>query len=194
MPYLRESGTDSTGAEISDASVQFLRAHLETISPEATLFYIDAPSIEILAEEHAPSLLINRLREVLNRRECCDIELIGAAPATAEELAGIIERRTNRAKADAARDAAEAGRHVVADEKVQNAEESDDDAADPVESDEAFIGQHQLKCVVCKEKQFLHRRAPLRSATAGSPATDWMTATANCYVCSSCGYMHWFMP
>lgn len=94
MPYLRESGTDSTGVEISDACVQYLRAHLETASEEATLFYVDAPSIEIFAEERAPSLLINRLRELLNRRECCNIELIGAAPATAEELAGIIDRRT----------------------------------------------------------------------------------------------------
>lgn len=95
MPHLREVGTDSTGTTISDESVQFLRSHLETMTAEATAFFIDAPTIELLAEDHAPSLLINRMREILAKRDCVNVELVGAAPANADELAGIIERRAD---------------------------------------------------------------------------------------------------
>lgn len=197
MPHLREAGTDSTGAETSEGAVEFLRTHLEPKTPEANAFYIDAPTIEILAEGHAPSLLINRLREILNRRGSADVEVIGAAPASAEESAEVIDRRArpeiSAAEVTIAVDAnqgADADAKAVSEEAEAGAVEGADtgEASDPV-----MVNGRQLKCVVCHETQFEHRRAPLHSAAASVSNVEGMGPAAECYICSACGYVHWFM-
>ena len=51
-----------------------------------------------------------------------------------------------------------------------------------------------LKCVVCDHKKFSQRSAQLNTAAATFFNFDWANASATCYVCKNCGYIHWFLP
>ena len=51
-----------------------------------------------------------------------------------------------------------------------------------------------LHCEICKHELFWHRRAQLNTAVATFFSFDWANATAECYVCDGCGYVHWFLP
>jgi predicted nucleic-acid-binding Zn-ribbon protein len=51
-----------------------------------------------------------------------------------------------------------------------------------------------LQCEICKNDSFWEREAQLNTAVATFFGFDWANATANCYVCSRCGYIHWFLP
>lgn len=164
MPQIRERSTEAAGSEISDADVRFLRAHLESMANDGVIFYIDAPTIEILAEDHAPSLLINHLRFILAKRECVDVELLNAAPPEDDEIAGVIDRRSAPRSAD------------VGGISTNGSE----DAAVTGRDDEVLINEKPLKCLVCKTKAFVRRAA----ATEGGPRS---------YICTSCGFVHWFV-
>jgi hypothetical protein len=50
-----------------------------------------------------------------------------------------------------------------------------------------------LKCQVCGEDKFFHRRAQLNTALATFFNFDWTNQSAECYVCDKCGYIHWFL-
>lgn len=52
----------------------------------------------------------------------------------------------------------------------------------------------QLHCEICKRQQFWHRRAQLHSAVATFFDVEWVSPSADCYVCAHCGYIHWFLP
>jgi len=52
----------------------------------------------------------------------------------------------------------------------------------------------QLHCEICKHDRFWHREAQLNTAVATFFDFDWANASANCYVCEKCGYIHWFLP
>ena len=203
MPQVREKGTDSAGAEITDSDVHFLRSRLETLSVEGCLFYIDAPTIEILAEDHAPSLLMNRLREILAKRDCVDVELLGAQPATPDEIAGLIDRRGTIENAEAELMAAErakkaagegAGVAVAEPEQALTATEQQAElsVADLPDAGEVLVNNKPLKCLVCKGQQFYHKRAQLHSATKSFFNVEWLGPSTDCYICSECGYVHWF--
>lgn len=73
------------------------------------------------------------------------------------------------------------------------------DSAAPVEGDRergepAFVAEQRLTCVVCRHGHFRHRRAQLHSAAASFFNMEWLGPTADCYICSKCGYVHWFVP
>ena len=62
------------------------------------------------------------------------------------------------------------------------------------EPEEVFLGELQLHCEICKGGLFWHREAQLNTAMATFFNFDWANRTAICYVCSRCGYIHWFLP
>jgi predicted nucleic-acid-binding Zn-ribbon protein len=51
----------------------------------------------------------------------------------------------------------------------------------------------RLKCTVCGCERFFERRAQLNTAAATFFNLDWANATAECWVCGQCGYVHWFL-
>jgi hypothetical protein len=56
------------------------------------------------------------------------------------------------------------------------------------------LGDLPLHCEICKGDHFWHRRAQLNTAVLSFFNFDWANATADCYVCDRCGYIHWFLP
>jgi hypothetical protein len=52
----------------------------------------------------------------------------------------------------------------------------------------------QLKCLVCGHEEFWRREAQLNTTLATFFKLDWTNASANCFVCDRCGYIHWFLP
>ncbi len=51
-----------------------------------------------------------------------------------------------------------------------------------------------LHCEICKHDRFWTRTAQLNTAVATFFNLDWINASATCYVCDGCGYIHWFLP
>ncbi len=50
-----------------------------------------------------------------------------------------------------------------------------------------------LHCEICKHDRFWQRNAQLNTAAASFFNFDWANASATCYVCAGCGYIHWFL-
>ncbi len=51
----------------------------------------------------------------------------------------------------------------------------------------------KLVCMFCKNDSFYTRKEQLHSPIRTIPNLEWTDETATCFVCSSCGYIHWFM-
>jgi hypothetical protein len=51
----------------------------------------------------------------------------------------------------------------------------------------------RLDCKVCGFDRFFFRRGQLNTALATFFSLDWVDATAECWVCGRCGYVHWFL-
>lgn len=62
------------------------------------------------------------------------------------------------------------------------------------EPEKVQLGEVELCCQICKNDQFWRREAQLNTAMATFFNLDWANKTADCYVCSQCGYIHWFLP
>lgn len=56
------------------------------------------------------------------------------------------------------------------------------------------VGGRPLHCEICGHELFWHRQAQLNTSVATFFNFDWANATADCYVCDGCGYIHWFLP
>lgn len=56
------------------------------------------------------------------------------------------------------------------------------------------IAGRALRCVVCTNDTFWQERAQLHGAMATFFNMEWTSPTADCMICSTCGYIHWFMP
>lgn len=50
-----------------------------------------------------------------------------------------------------------------------------------------------LQCVVCGHDHFAERKAQLNTRLATFFDFDWVNPQAECYICSRCGYVHWFL-
>ena len=61
---------------------------------------------------------------------------------------------------------------------------------EPIEVD---VNGKQLRCVVCSNGTFHKREGQLNAAVATFFSLDWADPSANCFVCSECGYVHWFL-
>jgi len=49
-------------------------------------------------------------------------------------------------------------------------------------------------CTACGNNRFWRRSAQLNTAFATFLNFDWANRSAHCFICSDCGYIHWFMP
>jgi hypothetical protein len=54
----------------------------------------------------------------------------------------------------------------------------------------ATVNQKPLTCQVCSNGLFWQREASLH----GLFNLKWTAPTCTCLVCSTCGYVHWFLP
>ena len=50
-----------------------------------------------------------------------------------------------------------------------------------------------LHCLVCGNDLFYERKAQLNTAVATFLNFDWANQSGDCFVCSECGYIHWFL-
>lgn len=50
-----------------------------------------------------------------------------------------------------------------------------------------------LACTVCRADRFFERKGQLNTSVASFFGFDWANPTAECWVCSRCGYVHWFL-
>lgn len=62
------------------------------------------------------------------------------------------------------------------------------------EPEPVHVAGVDLHCEICKNDTFWYRQAQLNTAVASFFDFDWANASAACYVCSRCGYIHWFLP
>ena len=62
------------------------------------------------------------------------------------------------------------------------------------EAEKHTIKGIELHCEICKHDKFWYRQAQLNTAVATFFKFDWANASADCYVCEKCGYIHWFLP
>lgn len=56
------------------------------------------------------------------------------------------------------------------------------------------IGGKNLECQICAHGTFWTRSAKLNTTVAEFFDVGWANQSADCYVCSHCGYIHWFLP
>lgn len=56
-----------------------------------------------------------------------------------------------------------------------------------------LVGAQLLRCQVCGHDEFNKRSAQLNTALATFFDMDWANESATCYVCKTCGYVHWFV-
>ena len=61
------------------------------------------------------------------------------------------------------------------------------------EPKEYEIAGFHLRCEICKNTTFWHRHARLHTAVASFFDVEWLGRSADCMVCSRCGYIHWFL-
>jgi hypothetical protein len=62
------------------------------------------------------------------------------------------------------------------------------------EPQEIEILDRQLRCQICSNARFWHRRAQLHGGVATFFEFEWLGPTADCAICATCGYIHWFLP
>lgn len=51
----------------------------------------------------------------------------------------------------------------------------------------------KLKCTVCENDIFQHRKAQLNTKAATLMNIDWANKSAHCYVCQNCSHIEWFL-
>jgi hypothetical protein len=56
------------------------------------------------------------------------------------------------------------------------------------------VAGRALRCLVCEGGTFWHQRAQLHSGVATFFGMEWTSPSADCAICGTCGYVHWFMP
>jgi predicted nucleic-acid-binding Zn-ribbon protein len=52
----------------------------------------------------------------------------------------------------------------------------------------------QLMCLICGHNLFHERSTLLNTRVAAIFHIDWANPEAKNFVCSRCGYIHWFLP
>ena len=62
------------------------------------------------------------------------------------------------------------------------------------EPEEVQVLGDSLHCEICKNNTFWQRQAQLNTSVATFFGFDWADTSAACFVCSRCGYIHWFLP
>lgn len=53
---------------------------------------------------------------------------------------------------------------------------------------------HQPRCVWCGGTSFSQRNLMLNTRGLSFLDMEWANRNADCRICDSCGYIHWFLP
>ena len=56
-----------------------------------------------------------------------------------------------------------------------------------------MIDDKQLICMFCQHDSFYTRKEQLHSPGRTILNLEWTDSTATSFVCSKCGYIHWFL-
>lgn len=195
LPYLLQS--------ISDGDLLWLMEQLELASSSSSDFYIARDTVQSLSIAGASAPLLESLEALLDGREEADVEVVhrtadgGYAPA-------MIRSQARTEPDDTMLDASlNATLGASLDESLDAPTDAMDETSrheSALFDDEVVLAPSQvevagrvLTCVVCGHDRFQHRRAQLHSGIATFFGVEWMGANAECYVCESCGYVHWFV-
>jgi len=60
-------------------------------------------------------------------------------------------------------------------------------------AEQVFVKGKKLKCNICENDMFYYREAQLNTKTFSMLNIDWANKSANCYVCSNCTNIQWFL-
>ncbi|MCK5677342.1 MAG: hypothetical protein KAH72_02575 [Flavobacteriaceae bacterium] len=60
-------------------------------------------------------------------------------------------------------------------------------------AEQVFVKGKKLKCPICGNEMFYHREAQLNTKAFSMMNIDWANKSANCYVCSNCSNIQWFL-
>lgn len=183
MASLRSKQTGRILGAIADDDVAFLRANLESDSVEFTEFYLDASTVDLLESAGASPTLVSLLRALLRNEESIDVELVDAAPDDGAPRA--VEAGTENG-VDIPRYHLPPYGSVLMPE-ITPLPDPDDDVPDPPPA------KAPLHCLICGNSEFDHRRVQLHGPVATIFNVEWLGKVADCQVCRSCGYMHWFL-
>lgn len=78
MIELRDKATDELLGTLSDDELQFLIDELEEESTEDRDYYIDAATVDMLADDGAPAPLVSLLRRALGNEPGIDVRWVRA--------------------------------------------------------------------------------------------------------------------
>ena len=67
-------------------------------------------------------------------------------------------------------------------------------AIEKPEAEPMVVAGKQLSCQMCSSTTFWRKDAVLHGALASFVSLEWLSPKCVCYVCSSCGFIHWFWP
>ena len=62
------------------------------------------------------------------------------------------------------------------------------------EPEAATVNGKPFKCQVCANDAFWQQEAVLHGALASFMNIEWASPKAALLICSTCGYVHWFLP
>lgn len=205
MFYLRTLGTREPLAVVSPADIEFLRGQLESVADGAPSFYIDVPTVELLHAFGASAELLAALTDAVRDRGDAELEIVegraGGAlspvhlkPTNADD-SGVVQPIVDVDPITLSQQATmddEANLEVAASETDAAVERAFGESIAP-NGPTRLIHGIPLNCVVCGGTEFKQRTAQLHSAAATFFGFEWTGPSAECYICQSCGYLHWFM-
>lgn len=174
MPRIVKSESGATVGRVSAEDIEYLRSHFEIPSGGTETFYLDSAALSALPA--APPALLSVLQAALSNRDGVDLGIEDApqtdthpSAVTSDVSDGDVTTR-------------------VEFERIPDEDEVPEDAMIV-----NLKGRH-MQCVMCKGEHFQHRTAQLHSAGATFFNVEWLGPSADCYICTSCRYVHWFLP
>lgn len=166
MAYLRPVLSQQLIGPIHQADAQWLLEHVEHDDGPTIVVWVDRPTLDLLLERGASADLLENLAASLEGLDGADVEVL-------------LDQRNSLPYGAPA--VSEPGPSLdLLDEQTPTAD--------------VFIGSVRLTCAVCRHARFRHRKAQLQTALASFFNVEWTAPSADCYICTQCGFVHWFMP
>jgi hypothetical protein len=166
VPSLRELGV------VDEAAVAFLREHVTRLR-EGTDAFLITPSVVATLEAHAaPPALVAVLQSALASASEVEVWLFDSR-TSALGISGVQAGVTISPRAV---------------ESLRAVNEPLEETGGPT-----TVRGYALVCSVCKGTHFEQRSAQLHSAFATFLGFEWLGPLANCYVCTTCRHVEWFL-
>lgn len=166
MAYLRVMSSQQLIGPVDAEHLRWLLREVEHSETPGIAVYVDRSTLELLRSRGAAPELLEVLGTALDGNEDADLEVL--------------------------LDTSEHGLHP---ELSNEASPSTLDVLEDLSpTSDVYIGSTRLTCRVCNHARFRHRRAQMHGALASFFNIEWTSPSADCYICTQCGYVHWFMP